>query len=161
MIQFHCQCGKLLQASEDLAGRLTRCPACEAEFSIPPTSAPAEAEEAVSSPQSKQDGFPDDDMEDYDDAPRPRGNGRSGKAIVSLMLGISSFVFVFFTGIPAIVMGIVALRDIKAGEELTFNYGYELDEEREQPCTCGAEHCCGFILAPQYWGVVKNWHETC
>ena len=51
---------------------------------------------------------------------------------------------------------IVALRDIKAGEELTFNYGYELDGEMEQPCTCGAEHCCGYILAPQYWGVVKR-----
>jgi len=51
---------------------------------------------------------------------------------------------------------IVALRDIKAGEELTFNYGYELDDETEQPCTCGAEHCCGYILAPQYWGVVKH-----
>ena len=51
---------------------------------------------------------------------------------------------------------IVALRDIKTGEELTFNYGYELDDEMEQPCTCGAEHCCGFILAQQYWGVVKH-----
>jgi SET domain-containing protein len=51
---------------------------------------------------------------------------------------------------------IVALRDIKAGEELTFNYGYELDDEMEQPCTCGAERCCGYILAPQYWGVVKH-----
>jgi len=107
MIQFHCQCGKLLQASEDLAGRLTRCPACDAEFSIPQTS----AVETVASPPSNQDGFPDDDMEDYDDAARPRVSGRSGKAIVSLLLGISSFVFVFFTGIPAIVMGIVALRD--------------------------------------------------
>ena len=56
---------------------------------------------------------------------------------------------------------IVALRDITAGEELTFNYGYELDAEMAQPCICGAEHCCGFILAPQYWGVVKKWHETC
>ena len=51
---------------------------------------------------------------------------------------------------------IVALRDIKAGEELTFNYGYELDDELAQSCTCGAEHCCGFILAQQYWGVVKH-----
>jgi uncharacterized protein len=51
---------------------------------------------------------------------------------------------------------IVALRDIKTGEELTFNYGYELDDEMEQPCTCGAEHCCGFILAQKYWGVVKH-----
>jgi len=51
---------------------------------------------------------------------------------------------------------IVALRDIKTGEELTFNYGYELDDEMAQPCTCGTEHCCGFILAQQYWGVVKH-----
>ena len=51
---------------------------------------------------------------------------------------------------------IVALRDIKAGEELTFNYGYELDDEMAQPCTCGTEHCCGYILAQQYWGVVKH-----
>ena len=50
---------------------------------------------------------------------------------------------------------LVALRDIKAGEELTFNYGYELDDETEWPGTCGAEHCCGYILAQQYWGVVK------
>ena len=51
---------------------------------------------------------------------------------------------------------IVALRDIKTGEELTFNYGYELDDEMEQPCTCGAKHCYGFILAQKYWGVVKH-----
>ena len=51
---------------------------------------------------------------------------------------------------------IVALRDIKTGEELTFNYGYELDDEMEQPCACGAEHCCGFILAQKYWGVAKH-----
>ena len=51
---------------------------------------------------------------------------------------------------------IVALRDIKAGEELTFNYGYELDGEMEQPCTCGAERCCGYILAPQYWEAVRH-----
>ena len=47
---------------------------------------------------------------------------------------------------------IVALRDIKTGEELTFNYGYELDDEMAQPCTCGAKHCYGFILAQKYWG---------
>jgi SET domain-containing protein len=45
---------------------------------------------------------------------------------------------------------IVALRDITAGEELTYNYGYELEDTPAHPCTCGAEHCCGFMLAPQY-----------
>jgi SET domain-containing protein len=46
---------------------------------------------------------------------------------------------------------IVALRDIQEGEELSYNYGYEPDDEAAHVCTCGAETCCGFILAPQYW----------
>jgi SET domain-containing protein len=51
---------------------------------------------------------------------------------------------------------IVALRDITLGEELTYNYGYELDDTPPHPCTCGAETCCGFILAPPYQEVVKQ-----
>jgi SET domain-containing protein len=51
---------------------------------------------------------------------------------------------------------IVALRDITPGEELTYNYGYALDETPAHPCTCGAETCCGFILALQYQEVVKQ-----
>jgi uncharacterized protein len=51
---------------------------------------------------------------------------------------------------------IVALRDITPGEELTYNYGYELDDATAHPCTCGAATCCGSILAPQYQDVVKQ-----
>src|SRR5438132_12353645 len=105
MIQFHCKCGRLLQAREDLAGRLTRCPACDAEFPIPEASASAEGVETMPSPADDLDRFPDDDADDYDDAPRPRSSGRSGKAIVRPLLGISSLGFVFCTGIPAIVLG--------------------------------------------------------
>ena len=47
---------------------------------------------------------------------------------------------------------IVARRAIAAGEELSFNYGYEITHYRDNPCTCGAEQCCGYILAQQYWG---------
>ena len=47
---------------------------------------------------------------------------------------------------------IVARRAITAGEELSFNYGYEFTHYRDNPCTCGAEQCCGYILARQYWG---------
>ena len=47
---------------------------------------------------------------------------------------------------------IVARRAITAGEELSFNYGYEITHYRDNPCTCGAEQCCGYILARQYWG---------
>jgi uncharacterized protein len=58
--------------------------------------------------------------------------------------------------ITARTIWIVANRDITAGEELTYNYGYELDEEDAHPCICGATQCCGFILAPQYWGLLRN-----
>ena len=46
---------------------------------------------------------------------------------------------------------IVAIKDIRAGEELTYNYGYEIDDEATEPCHCGAKHCCGSILGAQYW----------
>ncbi len=40
----------------------------------------------------------------------------------------------------------VALRDIKKGEELTFNYGYELEHWQEHPCLCGSDNCVGYIV---------------
>src|SRR6266487_3268737 len=45
-------------------------------------------------------------------------------------------------------IGIVALRDIQAGEELSYNYGLTAKQYR---CRCGAKQCCGYILDPQYW----------
>ncbi len=45
---------------------------------------------------------------------------------------------------------IVANRDIAAGEELTFNYGFDLEDYREHPCRCGADQCAGYIVAPEY-----------
>ena len=51
---------------------------------------------------------------------------------------------------------IVALRDIQAGEELTYNYEYELDDEPAEPCYCGAPRCCGYILAPHYWDRLRQ-----
>jgi hypothetical protein len=49
----------------------------------------------------------------------------------------------------------VAIRDIAACEELTYNYGYEVNDEPAEPCHCGAHHCCGYILGPQYWDRLK------
>jgi uncharacterized protein len=51
---------------------------------------------------------------------------------------------------------IVASRDICAGEELTYNYGYELTDALPHSCTCGAQNCCGYILAPEYQDVVRH-----
>lgn len=50
---------------------------------------------------------------------------------------------------------IEAIRDIAAGEELTYNYGITLDE-RHTPklkklwgCRCGAKNCTGTMLQPK------------
>ena len=49
-----------------------------------------------------------------------------------------------------------ALRDICAGEELTFNYGYDLVDYHEHPCYCGSPSCVGFIVAEEFFKQVKN-----
>ena len=52
-------------------------------------------------------------------------------------------------------MFIKALRNIKAGEELNYDYGLIIDErytkklKAEYPCWCGAKTCRGTLLAPK------------
>ena len=40
----------------------------------------------------------------------------------------------------------VSLRDIKKGEELTFDYGYALEHWQDHPCLCGSDDCVGYIV---------------
>jgi SET domain-containing protein len=55
---------------------------------------------------------------------------------------------------------IVARRDISAGEELTFDYGYAYKEWPLHPCRCGARNCVGYIVnKPQRWRVRKILRE--
>jgi SET domain-containing protein len=51
---------------------------------------------------------------------------------------------------------IISLRDIKAGEELTFNYGYDLEDYREHPCRCGTRKCVGYIVAEDFFESVRR-----
>jgi len=51
---------------------------------------------------------------------------------------------------------ITARRDIAAGEEITFNYGYTLDEYREHPCRCGSPGCAGYMVAEEFFDYVKK-----
>lgn len=47
---------------------------------------------------------------------------------------------------------IVARRDIAAGDELTYDYGFRFHEWRQHPCRCGAKRCAGFIVGKdQRW----------
>jgi hypothetical protein len=49
-----------------------------------------------------------------------------------------------------------ALRDIKAGEELTFNYNYDLEDYQEHPCRCGTSACVGYIVAEDFFEQVRK-----
>jgi SET domain-containing protein len=46
---------------------------------------------------------------------------------------------------------IIALRDIAKGEELGFNYGFDLENYEDHPCRCGTPSCVGFIAGEDYW----------
>ncbi len=51
---------------------------------------------------------------------------------------------------------IVALKDIKKGDELTFDYGFELDHYEDHLCLCGSPKCIGYIVAQEYWPKLKT-----
>lgn len=51
---------------------------------------------------------------------------------------------------------IVALRTIERGEEVTFNYGYDLADYRDYPCRCGAPGCIGYIVAEEFFEHVRR-----
>ena len=41
---------------------------------------------------------------------------------------------------------IVSRRKIRAGEELTYDYGYDFESFEEHPCRCGSRGCVGYIV---------------
>lgn len=51
---------------------------------------------------------------------------------------------------------IIAKRDIKIDEEITFNYGYDLVDYREYPCACGSRECVGYIVAEEFFERVRT-----
>ena len=51
---------------------------------------------------------------------------------------------------------IEALRDIKKGEELNYNYGYGIDEWWVHPCKCGSFKCVRYIAEEDLWPKLKR-----
>jgi hypothetical protein len=49
-----------------------------------------------------------------------------------------------------------ARRDIGPGEEITFNYGYDLESYQEHPCRCGAASCMRFIVAEEFFPLLRK-----
>ena len=46
---------------------------------------------------------------------------------------------------------IYSLRKIKAGDELTYNYGFDADTWDDHPCRCGSANCVGYIVERKQW----------
>jgi SET domain-containing protein len=51
---------------------------------------------------------------------------------------------------------IYALRDIQAGEELTYNYSYDFEDFEHRPCHCGAYNCVGYMVAERFFATVQQ-----
>jgi hypothetical protein len=47
-------------------------------------------------------------------------------------------------------------KAIKAGEELSFNYGFEIDTWEDHPCRCGSANCVGYIVNQDDWDELKK-----
>src|SRR5262249_13113875 len=125
MIRFVCECGKQLQAREDNAGKLVLCPACQRQLTVPAALASStgfQPEEPSVRPsaerriQRDRPALSDEEElaaeEEMEDRPPRQTTGSSGKATFSLVLGILSLFCNFLTGLPALILGILALRDI-------------------------------------------------
>lgn len=44
-----------------------------------------------------------------------------------------------------------SLREIAKGEELTFDYGFDIENYEDHPCLCGSDDCVGYIVGRDYW----------
>lgn len=49
-----------------------------------------------------------------------------------------------------------ALRDINPGEELTFDYGFDIDCFEDHPCRCGKPQCIGYIVSREQWPELRE-----
>ncbi len=46
---------------------------------------------------------------------------------------------------------IVAIKNIKKGEEITYDYGYDIENWQDHPCKCGSKNCVGYIVSSDDW----------
>ena len=51
---------------------------------------------------------------------------------------------------------IYSLREIPAGEELTFDYGFDIECYEDHPCRCGSDGCVGYIVSREQWDQLKQ-----
>tara|TARA_S200000501_G_scaffold223072_1_gene209212 strand:- start:43 stop:522 length:480 start_codon:yes stop_codon:yes gene_type:complete len=57
---------------------------------------------------------------------------------------------------------ILAIQDIKIGDELSYDYGFGYDKDYKQfRCKCGSKNCCGYIVRDdQRWRINRKFAKT-
>ena len=57
---------------------------------------------------------------------------------------------------------IKAIKDIKKGEELSYDYGFSYDVDYKQfPCRCGSQNCVGYIVREgSRWRINKKFKKN-
>jgi uncharacterized protein len=51
---------------------------------------------------------------------------------------------------------IIAQKNIKKGEELSYDYEFQRDGWQNSPCRCLTRKCFGFIVARKHWSGIKK-----
>jgi len=51
---------------------------------------------------------------------------------------------------------IISSRYIKKGEEISYNYGYDMEDFKDHPCHCKSKKCVGYIVAEEHWPKLKK-----
>ena len=51
---------------------------------------------------------------------------------------------------------IIATRNIKKGEEILYNYNYDLEDAFDNPCYCGSKNCIGYMVGEEYWPKLRK-----
>jgi len=51
---------------------------------------------------------------------------------------------------------VIAIRDIKKGKEIAYNYNYDVEDYEDHQCCCGSKRCVGYILDEDYWPRLKR-----
>ena len=56
---------------------------------------------------------------------------------------------------------VYALKDIKKGDELSYDYGFSFDKDyRQFPCKCASKYCCGYIVREgSRWRINKRFKK--
>jgi SET domain-containing protein len=49
-----------------------------------------------------------------------------------------------------------ALRDIRPEEEITFDYGYDIEHFLDHPCRCRSDSCVGYIVSRTQWNQLRK-----